>query len=193
LAGFLLTPGSAVCKDLGVVGKTYRISERSALEEIKERAARVDWKRHLAKIKPEKYRPADRVVLPRATKASRRLVDMTYTLDVDIPDGKGGILYPKGYAFNPLDYVKYPRTLVLINPEDKAQLKWFASSEYAKRFDVMLLITDGSYVDVANSMKRVAYYADSRLIKKFAVKALPSVIRQSGRTMEVREYVVKGR
>jgi len=26
---------------------------------------------------------------------------MTYTTEIDVPDGKGGVLYPKGYTFNP--------------------------------------------------------------------------------------------
>ena len=179
-------------RSLGVVGKVYSITERSALDEIKERAAAVDWKKHLAQIKPDKYRPVNKVVLPRATKPSVRLVDMTYTLEMDIPDGKGGILYPRGYCFNPLDYVSYPRTIVLINAEDKAQTKWFRASKYSGRTDVVLLITDGPFVDVSKEMMRPVYFADNRIKEKFELKALPSVVRQSGRAMEVTEYVVKG-
>lgn len=188
-----ITACNVYARDLGVVGKVYQINEKSALLEIKERAAHVDWKKLLARIKPEKYRPANKVVLLRATKDRVRTVDMTFTLDMDIPDGKGGILYPQGYSFNPLDYVSYPRTLVVINAEDKGQIQWFASSEYAHRFDVVLLITEGAFVDVTNKMQRPVYYADSRLTDKFQIRVLPSVVRQSGRVMEVTEYAVKGR
>lgn len=188
----LFAAQSVPARDLGTVGRVYPVVERSAVDEIKERAARVDWKKHLEKIKPENYRPERRVYLPRATKQTVRLVDMTYTLDMDIPDGKGGILYPRGYMFNPLDYVSYPRTLVLINAEDKGQVKWFSTSAYAHRFDVVLLITDGAFVDVTKKMQRPVYYADARIADKFKIKALPSVVKQSGRVMEVTEYVVKG-
>lgn len=178
-------------RDLGTVGRVYPVVERSAVDEMKERAARVDWGKRLATIKPENYRPERRVYLPRAARHTARLVDMSYTLEMDIPDGKGGILYPRGYTFNPLDYVSYPRTLVVLNAEDKAQVKWFSSSTYAHRYDVVLLITDGPFVDVAKKMQRPVYYADSRITDKFKIKALPSVVRQSGRAMEVTEYVVK--
>lgn len=176
-----------------MVGQVYPITEKSAIEEMKERAARVDWKKLLSKVKPENYRPANKASLPRAAKPITRLVDMTYSLEMDIPDGKGGILYPKGYTFNPLDYVAYPKTLVVINAEDSAQLKWFKSSEFAKRIDVTLLITDGPFADVIKSTNRPVFYADSRMAAKFDIQALPTVVRQSGRFMEVREYVVKGR
>ena len=189
----LLLSSSVCAKDLGVVGQVYPIIEKSAIEEMEERAAKVDWKKLLSKVKPENYRPANKASLPRAIKPGTRLVDMAYTLEMDIPDGKGGILYPKGYTFNPLDYIAYPKTLVVINAEDSAQLKWFKSSEFAKRIDVTLLITDGPFVDVIKSMNRPAFYADSRMVAKFDIRALPSVVRQSGRFMEVREYVVKGR
>lgn len=189
----LLVASPSAAKDLGAVGKTYAIAERSAIEEMKERAAKVDWKKLLSKVKPENYRPANRVSLPRASKPVTRLVDLTYSLEMDIPDGKGGILYPKGYTFNPLDYISYPKTLVLVNAEDPAQLKWFKASEFAKRIDVMLLITDGPFADVIKSLQRPVFYADSRIASKFDIQALPSTVRQSGRFMEVREYVVKGR
>lgn len=192
LAVFALVQ-SGYAKDLGVVGKVYPIAEKSALEEIKERAANIDWGKHLSKIKPEDYRPANKVSLPRATKPSVRMIDMTYTLDMDIPDGKGGILYPRGYTFNPLDYISYPRTIVVINAKDKAQSKWFATSGFAQRADVLLMITDGAFVDVIKNTKRPVYYADSRITDKFKIRSLPSVVKQSGRAMEVTEYVVKGR
>lgn len=183
----------ALAKTLPPVGKVYPIAERSALEEMKERATQIDWQKHVNAIKPERYRPGDLVSLPRAVKKKARLVDMTYSLEMDIPDGRGGILYPRGYRFNPLDYISYPRTLVFINASDKAQTKWFLSSEYAHRFDTLLLITDGSFADVIKDMRRPVYYATRRLIEKFDVRVLPSVAKQSGRQMEVREYVVKGR
>jgi len=183
---------SAYGQDLGTVGKVYPITERSAVEEIKERASRIDWKKHLGRIKPENYRPANRVYLPRAARHAVRFVDMSYTLDMDIPDGKGGVLYPQGYTFNPLDYVSYPRTIVIINAEDKGQVKWFLKSDYARRVDVVLMITDGAFLDMGKKVHRPVYYADSRIVDKFKVKVLPSVVKQSGRAMEVTEYVVKG-
>ncbi len=43
---------------------------------------------------------------------------MTFTLGNDIPDGKGGVLYPKGYAFNPSNYLSLTSLLVVIDSDD---------------------------------------------------------------------------
>jgi len=69
-------------------------------------------------------------VLPSALEDSIRTVDMTYTTEFDVPDGRGNILYPKGYVFNPLEYVYLPNMLVFINGGKKDQVEWFNSSAY---------------------------------------------------------------
>lgn len=182
---------TATAKDLGVVGKTYPIKERDALQELESRAANVNWKKELSKIKPERYRPENSVALPRATKPRSFYVDMTYTLDMDIPDGKGGILYPRGYMFNPLDYIPFRKMLVVINGTDKDQLTWFRQSAYAGRPDVMLLLTEGSSMKLGESLERPVFYSDSRITDKFKLQAVPSIVRQSGKMMLVEEIDVR--
>ena len=134
---FFCIIGSESCfaKHLRTVGNVYPVVEPDALAEIREAATRVDWEKvidrqqKLAMIK--KFRPRDLHPLP-AAKADRFfLVDMTYTLNADIPDGKGGVLYPKGFTFNPLDYVKLSSLLVIIDAGDPQQIQWFKSSSYA--------------------------------------------------------------
>lgn len=92
---------------LGTVGNVYPVVEPDALAEIKEAAARVDWEKAIDQRKKlpmiKNFKPGDLHPLPAATAARSFLVDMTYTLDADIPDGKGGVLYPRGFSFNPLN------------------------------------------------------------------------------------------
>lgn len=189
---FVLIAGSchAGPANLGIVGKTYPIKERDALDEVEARARKVDWKKQLAKIKPMSHRPPGLRDLPRVRKADSFLVDMTYILDMDIPDDKGGILYPKGYVFNPLDYVPFTKTMVIINAEDKEQVAWFKTSPYAGRFETLLLITNGSFADTTKAVKQQAFYAVGKVLDRFHVKSVPSVIRQEGRYMRVDEIVV---
>jgi len=179
---------SVQAKDIGTFGMTYRIAERDALAEIEERARQVDWHKVLDKRKVENFQgPPDMVRLPRAKRNRSFPVDMTYTTEIDVPDGKGGILYPKGYTFNPLDYVTYPKTLVVIDGTDPEQVKWFAASEYDKRLDVTLLLTEGSFGSVSKKISRPLFYADRKMVDRLKLKAVPSVIRQNGRFMEVAE------
>lgn len=188
LISLLLSVSSVQAKELGSFGMTYRIAERDALAEIEERARQVDWHKVLDKRKVENFQgPPDRVRLSRARRNRSFPVDMTYTTEIDIPDGKGGVLYPKGYTFNPLDYVTYPKTLVVIDGTDPEQVKWFAASEYDKRLDVTLLLTEGSFGTVSKRISRPLFYADQKMIERLKLKAVPSVIRQKGRVMEVTE------
>lgn len=182
---------SVQAKDIGTFGMTYRIAERDALAEIEERARQVDWHKVLDKRKVENFQgPTERVRLPRTKRNRSFPVDMTYTTEIDVPDGKGGILYPKGYTFNPLDYVTYPKTLVVIDGTDPEQVKWFAASEYDKRLDVTLLLTEGSFGTVSKRISRPLFYADRKIVERLKLKAVPSVIRQKGRVMEVLEILV---
>ena len=187
----VLGVSSVQAKVIGTYGTTYRITERDALAEIEERARQVDWNKVLDKRKVENYQgPPDKTSLPRAKRNRSFPVDMTYTTEIDVPDGKGGILYPKGYTFNPLDYVIYPKTLVVIDGTDPEQVKWFAASEYDKRLDVTLLLTEGSFGAVSKRISRPLFYADRKIVERLKLKAVPSVIRQKGRVMEVTELEV---
>ncbi len=186
--GLMVCVSSVQAKDIGTFGMTYRIAERDALAEIEERAKQVDWHKVLDKRKIENFQgPPDRVRLPRAKRNRSFPVDMTYTTEIDVPDGKGGILYPKGYTFNPLDYVTYPKTLVFIDGTDPEQVKWLAASEYDKRLDVTLLLTEGSFGAVSKRISRPLFYADGKIVERLKLEAVPSVVRQKGRIMEVTE------
>jgi conjugal transfer pilus assembly protein TraW len=185
----LLIASTASAVDLGTVGTTYAIAEKDALAEIEQRAGSIDWRKLITKKSVEEYDgPQDRVSLPRAARDRQFPVDMTWTLQIDVPDGRGGILYPKGYTFNPLDYVAFTRTLVVIDGNDPEQVKWFAASEYKGRIDVMLLLMAGPYRRLGNKLDISPFYADGMLVERLHLEAVPSVVRQEGKVMVIREF-----
>ena len=187
----LTASASANIKHLGVLGKTYAIAEADALQEIESKAASIDWQKaiqsskNLEKLKS--FKPKDIPKLPRARHDRTFLVDMTYILEFDIPNGKGGILYPAGYSFNPLDYLDYPRTLVVFDAADPEQLKWLEASAFSRDINTRLLITDGTYLETRNRLNRHVYFAMPTIINRFQLQAVPSVIRKKGNKMEVTE------
>ncbi len=178
-------------KNLGIIGKTYTIAEPDALEEIHSKAGAIDWQKTIQSPetieKLKNFKPEGIPKLPRATHDRTFLVDLTYTLDFDIPNGKGGILYPAGYTYNPLDYVEYPRTLVVFDAADPDQMNWVESSGYAREHDTRLLITDGTYYEASSRLGRHVYSAMPVIIERLKLKAVPSIIRQRGNKMEVSE------
>jgi conjugal transfer pilus assembly protein TraW len=182
-------------KDLGTFGAVYPIAEPDSLAELKEKAAKVDWKRHLDREKLTRkvrnYKPSDLKRLPATARDRAFLSDLSYTLDVDIPDGKRGILYPKGYTFNPLDYIQMRRTIVVIDGKDRRQVEWFRKSPWFKDLNAMLLLTDGRYFPLGDRLRRPVFYANALIVERLGLRAVPSVARQKGRYMEVREYAVQ--
>ncbi len=184
----------AAAKELGSVGATYPIIEKDALTEIEDRAKEVDWSRIMDRKKMEAkirdYRPEGMTNLPAAKKDRTFHVNMSYTLDFDIPDGKGGILYPRGYSFNPLAYIFYPGVLVVIDGDDNRQVEWFRASPYAKDLRVRLLLSGGSYNEIMDRLKRPVFYANGGIVKRLQLAVVPAVVFQKGTVMEVREYAI---
>jgi conjugal transfer pilus assembly protein TraW len=196
----LLMASAAVARDLGTFGAVYDIVEKDALKELEEKAKSVDFSkavdRNALVKKARDFTPEDvkemRTIGP-ARKDRTFLVDMTYTLERDIKDDKGTIVYPAGYSFNPLNYVTYPRTLVILNGKRQEHIRWFEESSYAKDPQVTLLLTDGSYSELSRSLKRPVFYSSTKLIEVFKIQAVPSVVRQSGAYMEVTEVRIPPR
>jgi conjugal transfer pilus assembly protein TraW len=196
----LFLASTAAARDLGTFGTVYDILEKDALKELEEKAKSVDFSkavdRNALVKKAKNFTPEDvkemNAIGP-ARKDRTFLVDMTYTLERDIKDDKGNIVYPAGYSFNPLNYVSYPRTLVIINGKRPDDVRWFEESSYAKDAQVTLLLTDGSYSELSRSLKRPVFYASGRLIEALRIQAVPSVVRQSGTYMEVTEVRIPPR
>ena len=79
----------ALANNANVLGRTYPIAEKDALQEIEDQAKRVDWKTVMTEGKEEtvkKYQPPDIKRLPRVKEAKTYLVDMSYTLEIDVQD-----------------------------------------------------------------------------------------------------------
>ena len=104
----LLTASAAVARDLGTFGAVYDIVEKDALKELEEKAKSVDFSkavdRNALVKKARDFIPEDvkemKTIGP-ARKDRMFLVDMTYTLQRDIKDDKGNIVYPAGYTLQP--------------------------------------------------------------------------------------------
>jgi len=187
--------GAAV-HNLGRSGSVYGISEPDALKEIEDRARSIKIDREAFRKEMEEkvalYRPFNSVSLPPAANDRIRLVDMTYTLKFDIPDGKGGILYPKGFIFNPLEYVPFSQTLVVLNGSREEEIEWFLASGYSKRRNVKVLLTGGDWRSVLRKIKRPVFYLTAPVAERFRLKATPSVVTVKGnRYMEVKEIHVR--
>lgn len=194
IAMLLFFASSAGAKHLGTVGATYQIIEPDAMKEIQNKAASVDWgkivNKDIVTKKVKDFKPQDLKKLPTAQANRKFKVDLTYTVEQDIPDGKGGIMYPKGYTFNPLDYAGLRSVIVIINGNDPAQVDWFKASPYFEDFKARLILSDGSYHDLSEKFQRPIFYLMEPMAKRFQIQAVPSVVAQNGRYLEVSEILI---
>jgi conjugal transfer pilus assembly protein TraW len=179
-----------VTKNLGTMGMTYPVIEPDIVVQLKERAihkSNEEQRRLLAHI--EKYQPANIHSLPRATAGRSFPVDMTYTLEHDLRDGEGKIIYPRGFTFNPLDYVPFSEGLVIIDGDDPEQVAWFIHSPYARNHRARLLITGGYAHELSRELQRAVYYLTDVMAKRLQLAAVPAVVVREGSGLRVREIV----
>ncbi len=165
---------------------TYPIVEPDLLQEIEQRAkiAQEKLKKKLEKteIDGNSIMKDWRVKLTMPEKSYRYEVDMTATLPEDIPrvDNSGkitGILYPKGYKYNPLLYLPMdPPLLVVFDGRDKKQV------ELAKRLlapypTAMAIVSDGDVFELMKQLKRSVYLLNPFLRERLEIRHAVSFVR----------------
>ena len=175
------------------VGKVYSIEETDIVDELRSTIRPIDTEKLAAEF--ERYQPATLHKLPRATEDKSFAVDMTYTLPYDIPDGKGGVKYPKGYQFNPLQTKPFTYGIVVIDGSDPKQVAWFKASPYFSNKRALLLLSDGFPQQLTKELQRPLYFLTHDIAERFQLKASPSIVIQDGATkaMAVREVKIEER
>ena len=179
------TPTLAVHKQLETVGKTYPIVEPDILEELRQKATGVDLE--TLRDQHDRYQPSNLHKLPHAAVDRVFTVDMTYTLDHNIQDEDGRLLYPHGFTFNPLQYATLTGGLVVVDGSDPQQVDWFKASPYFQDHRAILLLSDGYAPKLKSELQRSVYYLTHDIADRLHLKAVPSVVIEQDRTITVRE------
>jgi conjugal transfer pilus assembly protein TraW len=176
-------------RQLAAVGPVYPVVEPDLVEELRARALAVD----VEGIRQEsaRYQPASLHQLPRARVSRRFAVDMTYTLEQELRDGEGRVLYPKGYTFNPLEYVGLSGGLVVIDGGDAEQVAWFKASPYHENRRAKLLLSGGYASDLATALERPVFYLTEVIAKRLRLQAVPSVIVEERHQLHVQEVALE--
>ena len=184
-------------QDLGVFGSTYQVAEKDLITEIENRAAEVDWQ---AKFNEEagkvrKNAAIADMLLPPAEKDRSYFVDMTYSLENDIPrvDTNGkiiGVLYKKGLTYNPLDYADITETYVILNATRQEELAWF-KKYYSDNYQAYPIITEGDAFLAAETLGRAVFKLDNKFRNRFLITNTISVIYEDFSHKMMRVDVVK--
>ena len=191
LLGVVSFPVFAQAKLVGQEGNVYKIGEADIAELIMAKAKNFDLEDY--KIKNQRqiadrvkfFRPADSVIdLPPSPMSAAYRIDLTYTLPYDIRDGKGEIVYPRGYSFNPLEYmakqgISLRTPLVIINAEREEEMLWVQKKiARTNKGTFKLLITNGYAYPLSEKFGFPVYYLSEHMKERFAVRVTPTVVFQ---------------
>ena len=167
--------------DSVTVGQTYPILEQDALAEIQAHAAGVDWQHELSAANI-RWSAKDGLSLARAPADRTRQVIPTYTLEFDIRDQTGQLIYPKGFQFNPLEHITLPYRIVVIESQD---LDW--AKARLKKTD-MVILTHGDFSYASQALERPTFLLDEKTRTRLNLEFVPSIVEQSGRVLLINEY-----
>ncbi|TFH89365.1 type-F conjugative transfer system protein TraW [Vibrio ouci] len=203
-----LVPFHLWAQDLGRIGATFPIGEIDMLIWIEQRLKRFERSGKLAELQQdfvkrvaESVETPPPLMLTTTTTPRTFFVDPSLTLAADLTDGKGALFAKAGTRINPFDTSTWPErtrppnrfeyshVLVFLDARDEKQLA-FAQTLNATK-PIKWILTGGSPNQAADILNR-RFYFDQRgyLSKRLHIKAVPSLVEQSGTHWKVTEFDV---
>ena len=185
--------------DLGTLGPTYGIAEPHLLDFIGQRLRDKERSGELQRLMQEaQSRGIDAVKQPRpvaglrATQTARSFhVDPSFTLDRNITDGQGRLLYAAGTRRNPLDVVSLSRRLLFFDARDRRQLA--RARELIARYEgqVKPILTGGSYLELMQAWRVPVYYdQQGTLTRRLGIEQVPALVSQDGPRLRIDELAL---
>jgi conjugal transfer pilus assembly protein TraW len=172
---------------IATIGRTWAIAEPDALSEIEARAATLPADMGKAFGPRAQWSALQSAALASASMDRVRSVVPFYTLDFDITLPDGRTLYPKGFTFNPLIYVKLPQRLVIVHARD---LAWALRT--ARSSDFVLLTADTrdnpDAIALTEKTGRAIYILEERVKQRLGLLVAPVVVQQQGTRLVLTEY-----
>jgi len=177
-----ILPAHAACAETSRIGRTWPIAEPDALAEIELKAAA------MPAIAPRFGPPARWAALHSASlgptsKHMIRTIVPFYTLDADmrLPDGR--LLYPKGYTFNPLSYVRLSERLIVVHPRE---LDWALAR--ARPTD-WIIVAGGDPLALGRKANRPLFVLEDQVKARLGLRVAPVIISQVGQKLVLDEQV----
>jgi len=170
-----------------LANNTYEIKEQDLITEIESKAFKLekyieDQKKKITK-KIENYSGEQ---LSSAFTNKVKYIDPSYTLDRDIPKynqfgQKNGILYKKGYKFNPIDYMKtLPPDFIVFNVCNENEREYVKNliKEYENKVKDYMLVNSGcKNIEIKKTdFKGKVYFLTQQMKNKFKLEHTISIV-----------------
>lgn len=192
----LCMTNSTMSADLGVVGPTYGIAEPDLIEAIQTRLKQMAKSGELVR-KQNEYR--DKVIgsieQPKAiasvktTQTPRTyLLDPTWTVDRDIRNAEGTLLFARGLKINPLDHISFTRKLVFFDGRDRRQVAFAERALKGSAGKGKPILVGGEPLKLMRAWKRAVFYDQGgALVRRLGIQQVPAIVSQDGKRLRIDE------
>jgi len=196
---YFIAATSASAKDFGVVGKTWDIKERDAIEEIQsklavmEKTGQIEEHNEIIKEKvSEKVKSPKALKLERAESPREYVYDPSIVVKEDLKDARGIVFQKKGTRVNPLDTVSMNYELIFFDARDDKQQEFAINRYNNSEIKPKLILTGGSPIEIEEKYKLDVYFDQGGvLIKKLGIAQVPAVVAQEGKVLNIKEVEVE--
>ena len=190
----------AQATNLGTIGPTYPVAEKNLLDVI---MARLRAKEASGELKRHEQEARDRAAYavnnPRPVDGLRRALaartfyfDPTFTLQSNVVDSTGAVLFPAGTRKNPLEVVSLSKHLLFFDARDPGQVA--RARELIEHYQgkVKPILVGGSYLDLMKRWNKPVFYdQDGTLVRKFGIAAVPAIVSQEGQRLRIDEVPLR--
>ncbi len=202
LAGALAVCSLAQATDLGVIGPVYPIAEPHLLDFIRQRLQEKERSGELKKLEEQaRARGTDAVTHPKpvagikpAETARTFYFDPTFTLDRNVFDDKGNLLFAAGTQKNPLEVVALSKHLLFFDARDKRQVtraRELIAFYRGRKVSMKPILVGGSYLDLMKSWRTPVYYDQQGLLtRRLGITQVPAIVSQDGLRLRIDELVL---
>lgn len=191
----ILINQGVIANHLGTYGETFKIIEPDLLEQIETKLKKImdngQFEEYQVKIqnkvaKNVKRPPAVKGLIK--TKSSKVFwYDPSLKVPYDLKDHLGRIFATSGTIINPLDTHKLRKTLLFIDGDDPAQVKWALNYPQPNK----KILVNGFPFELSEKFKATFYFdQNGKLIEKFSITQVPACVQQNGKLLKVEEVVL---
>lgn len=194
----LMVSSMVEAQDIGILGKQYPFAEQDFAEvllgKVRDAVNSGLWDEQTKAQKQKVYayleRPTGRK-LPSATEDTTHFVDPSYSLPQAVLDEKGRVLYPAGFTFNPLLYMRWDKRFCFIDADQSLQIQW-AKAQCQEPVHDRVVLVSGAYLATQKTMPFPVYFDQyGKLSERFLIQSVPALVYQEDEYIRVDTYALE--
>jgi conjugal transfer pilus assembly protein TraW len=196
LALLLSLSGTVSAIDLGTIGPVYPIGEPHLLDFIQQRLRAKELSGELKRLEQDaRTRGVNSVTHPKAVTGLETSVaartyyfDPTFTLDRNVQDARGQLLFAAGTRKNPLEIVSLSKHLLFFDARDARQVAQAREVISLYQGRVKPILVGGSYLDLMKTWRTPVYFDQQGVLtRRLGIARVPAVVSQEGMRLRIDE------